>query len=108
MSNLVGWNFLAQFQICVMHLESNEVKLTLSKSHFSDYALQLIWHLIFESCNYSVAIDIHKWEFLNKNLIINAIFNQILLYKPKYDPEYFNISQFLAEIIADFAELKGS
>ena len=61
-----------------------------------------------ESCNYSVAIDLLKREFLNENLIINAIFNQILSYKPIYDPEYFNVSQFLAEISADLAEFKGS
>ena len=89
-----------------MHLESNEVQLTLLKSYLSDYDLQLISHLTLKSCNYSIAIDL-KREFLNENLI-NAIFNQILSYKPKYDPEYFNISQFLAEIRADLAELKGS
>ena len=82
--------------------------LTLLKSYPSDYALQLISHLTFESCNDSVAIDLLKREFLNENLIINATFNQILSYKPKYDPEYFNINQFLAEIRADHAELKGS
>ena len=98
-------NFLAQFQKFVMHLESNEVKLTLLKSYLSDYTLQLISHLISESCNYSVAIDHLIREFLNENLIINAIFNQILSYKPKYNPGYFNISQFLAEIRADLAEL---
>ena len=70
------------------------MKLTLLKSYLSDYALQLISHLTLESCNYSVAIDLLKREFLNENLIINAIFNQILLYKSKYDPEYFNVSQF--------------
>ena len=97
-------NFLLQFQNCVRDLESNEVKLTLLKSYFSD----LISHLTLESCNYIVTIDLLKREFLNKNLIINAIFRQILSYKPKYDPEYFNISQFLAEIRADLAEFKGS
>ena len=87
-------NFLSQFQNCVMHLESNKVKLTLLKRYLSDYALQLISHLTLESYNYSVAIDLLKREFLNENLIINAIFNQILSYKPKYDPEYFYIRQF--------------
>ena len=71
-SNFEFQNFLAQFQNCVMHLESNEVKLTLLKSYFSDYDLQLISHLTFESCNYSVARDLFKREFLNENLIINA------------------------------------
>ena len=61
-----------------------------------------------ESCNYSIAIDLVKRKLLNGNLIINAIFNKILSYKPKYDHEYFNISQFLVEIRADLAELKGS
>ena len=91
-----------------MHLELNEVKLTLLKINLSDYALQLILHLTLESCNFSVAIELLKREFLNENLIINAIFNQILSYKPIYDPEYFSISQFLAKIRADLAELKGS
>ena len=99
-------NFLAQFQNCVMHLQSNEVKLTLIKSYLSGFALQLISHLTLESCNNSVAIGLLKRKFLNKNLIINAIFNQIHSYKPKYDPEYFDKSQFLAEIRADLAELK--
>ena len=75
-----------------MHLESNEVNLTLLKSYFSDYTLQLISHLILESFNFSVAIDFLKRKFLDENLIINEIFNQILSNKPKYDPEYFNIS----------------
>ena len=87
-------NLLAQLQNCVMHLESNEVKLTLLKSYFSNYDLQLISHLTLESCNYRVAIDLFKREILNENFIINAIFNQILSYQPKYDPGYFNISQF--------------
>ena len=100
-------NFQAQFQNCEIHLESNEVKLSLLKSYLSDYALQLIPHLTLESFSYSVAIDLLKREFLNENLIINAIFNQILSYKPKYDPEYFNISQFFSEIRADLAEFKG-
>ena len=43
-SKFVFKNFLAQSQNCVMYLESNEVKLTLLKSYFSDYSLQLIWH----------------------------------------------------------------
>ena len=91
-----------------MQLESNEVKLTLLKSYLSDFALQLISHLTLESYNYSVAIDLLKREFLNENLIINAIFNQIISYKPKYDPEYFNISQLFAEIRSDLADLKES
>ena len=91
-----------------MHLESNVVKLTLWKSYFSDYALQLISPLTLENCNYTEAIDLIGSEFLSENLIINTIFNQILSYKPKYDPEYFNISQFLAEIRPDLAELRGS
>ena len=91
-------NFLAQFQNCVMHLESNKVKLTLLKINLSDYVLQLISHLTLENCNCCVAIDLLKREFLNENLIINAIFNQILSYKPKYDPEYSSIRQFLTEI----------
>ena len=90
-----------------MHLESNEVKLTSLKSYLSDYVFQLISHLTLESCNYSVAIDLLKREFLNENLIINTIFNQILSYKPKYDSEYFNMSIF-SRRGADLAELKGS
>ena len=82
--------------------------LTKNKKVWIQYALQLISHLTLESCNYRVAIDFLKREFLNENLLINVIFNQILWYKPKYDPEHFNISQFLAEIRADLAELKGS
>ena len=90
-----------------MHLESNEVKLTLLKSNLSDYDLQLISHLTLESCNYSIDIDLVKRKLLNGNLI-NAIFNKILSYKPEYDAEYFSISEFVAEIRADLAELKGS
>ena len=101
-------NFLAQFHNCLTQLESNEVKLTSLKSYLFDYALQLISHLKLESCYYSVAINLLKREFLNENLITNAIFNQILSYKPKYYQEYFSISQFLAEFRADLAELKGS
>ena len=89
-------------------MESDEVKLTLLKNYLSDYALQLKSHLTWENYNNSVTIDLLKREFLNENLIINAIFNQVHSYKPKYDPEYFNISQFLAEIRIDLAELKGS
>ena len=81
-----------------MHLESNEVKLTLLKSNLSDYDLQIISHLTLESCNYSIDIGLLKIELLNGNLIINAIFNKILSYKPEYDDEYFSISQFLTEI----------
>ena len=59
--------------------------------------------------NYKKIISFHKrkWEFLNENLI-NAISNQILSHKSKYDHEYFHISQFLTKIRADLAELKGS
>ena len=74
------------------------MKLTLLKINLSDYVFQLISHLTLESCNYTVAIDLLKREFLNENFITNAIFNQILSYKPKYDPEYFVTSQFLAEL----------
>ena len=91
-----------------MHLEPHEIKLTLLKSYLSGYTLQLISHLTLESCNYRSTIDLHKREFLNKNLIINPIFNKILSCKPKYNPEYFIISQFLVEIRDDLAELKGS
>ena len=52
LSKLEFKNFLAKFQNWVIHLESNEVKLTLSKSFLSDYTFQLISHLTFESCNY--------------------------------------------------------
>ena len=52
------------------------------KSCLSNYTLQLISHKALESCNYIKAIDLLKREFLDENLIINTIFNQILSYKP--------------------------
>ena len=85
-------NFLAQFQNCNA-FGSNELKSTLLKICLSDYVLQLISHLTLESRNYRVAIDLLKREFFS--------------YKPKYNPEYFNINQFLAEIRAHLKELKG-
>ena len=56
-------NFLAQFQNCVMHLELDEVKLTLLKSYLSDYALQVASHLTLKKCGYRPPQKrIPEWE----------------------------------------------
>ena len=79
--------------------------MSLLKGYLTGYASQIISHQTLEDENFDVALELLKEEFLDISFIIDEIYKQIINTSPKFDTNYNNVKQYLAEIKGYLSEL---
>ena len=93
-NNVVGWRANL----------SDSVKLTYLGSYLRGYAFKVISHLTIEE-NYPVALALLEREFLNRDLIIEELFNKLTALKPKSET-YVDLKVYLSEVRCVLSDLK--
>ena len=99
--------FIVQFNN-VVGLRANlseSVKLTYLRSYLRGYAFKVISHLTISEENYPVVLALLEREFLNKDLIIEELFNKLTNLKPKSET-YVDLKVYVSEIRCVLSDLK--
>ena len=102
--------FLNQFNNVIGSRKNltDSAKLTYLLGYLRDYALKIVKHLTITDCNYLIAIQMLKNEFLDVQFIVDETFKNILNASPnmEFDAEYTSVKMYINEIKAYLYELK--